>query len=86
MKVTDTDAVALWQKPPKEPHDSLQVTAVSPLYARYTTSVDAAPAASIMYVSICKQRQNQGRWIGSIELIAFDRNYRYIYGKKIVFT
>lgn len=58
----DTDTVALWQKPPNEPHDSLHVTALSPLYARYTTSVDTAPAASIAYVSICKQKQSQNRF------------------------
>lgn len=51
MKVMDTDAVALWQKPRNEPHDSLHETSGSPLYAKYITSVDTAPAASIAYVN-----------------------------------
>jgi len=57
----DTDAVALWQKLPNEPHDSLHVTAVSPLYAKYTTSVDTAPAASIAYVNIYKTEDKAER-------------------------
>lgn len=44
------DAVALWQKLPNDPQASLHVMAASPLYARYTTSADMAPAPNIMYV------------------------------------
>lgn len=54
MNVMDTDAVAFLQKPPNEPQVSLHVTLVSPLYAKYITSVDAAPAANIIYVNIYK--------------------------------
>lgn len=53
INVRAIEAVVFLQKPPKEPQVSLQVTAVSPLYARYTTSVDIAPAASMMYVNSC---------------------------------
>lgn len=48
-----TEADALWQNLPKDPQASLQATEASPLYARYKTSVDTAPAASTMYVKTC---------------------------------
>ena len=53
VKVMATDVVALWQNIPKESQAALHVTALSPLYAKYTTSVDTAPAARTTYVSSC---------------------------------
>lgn len=69
MNVVDTDAVAFLQKPSNEPHVSLHVTAVSPLYAKYNTSVDAAPAANIMYVNTYKQ--NFSIWEKEFELLYY---------------
>lgn len=43
--VTATEVVAFLQNPSNEPQASLQVVDVSPLYARYRTSVETAPAA-----------------------------------------
>ena len=51
--VKATEAVALWQNPPKLSHAALHVMAWSPLYAKYITSVDTAPAPMIMYVNTC---------------------------------
>lgn len=45
-----TEAVALWQNTPNDEQPELHVMAVSPLYAKYNTSVDTAPAPNTKYV------------------------------------
>lgn len=59
MKVKATEAVAFLQKPPNDPHVALHVTSSSPLYAKYTTSVDTLPAANITYVRTYTHIQQQ---------------------------
>jgi len=45
------DIKALWQNPPNDAQAALQAMDVSPLFAKYNTSVDTVPAARITYVN-----------------------------------
>lgn len=55
-----TEAVALLQNFPNDPQAELQVISVSPLQAKYNTSVDTVPAARVKYVSSCVSIEMRG--------------------------
>lgn len=63
------DAVTLWQKGPKAPQAELHVVAAFPFSAKYSTSIDAAPAARIRYVNTYKPNGNIFILLSSVMLI-----------------